>query len=100
MEEIVKNQFYLKNYIPILSFFIGTFLLILFAFTRLDSLLYFGLMYIFAAILLNIFYVVYLLIIYYQNKISFKETATRIGFTTLNIPITLFYIYIVFNVIL
>lgn len=100
MENIINNPFYIKNHIPIISFIIGTLLLILLAVTKFDSLLYIGLIYIFVAFLINIIYSIYLLIISYQNKITLEETATRIGITILNIPITFLYIYIVFNVIL
>lgn len=100
MENIINNPFYIKNYIPIISFVIGTLLLISLAITRVDSLLYIGLIYIFVAFLINIIYSIYLLIISYQNKITLEETATQIGITILNIPITFLYIYIVFNVIL
>ena len=100
MQNFINNPFYIKNHIPIISFFLGTFLLIVFALTRVDSLLYYGLMYIFAAILVNIIYSIYLLIISYQKKISLEETVSRLGITMANIPITFLYIYIVFNVIL
>lgn len=100
MENILNNPFYIKNNIPIISFLFGTLLLILLAVTRFDSLLYIGLIYVFTAFLINIIYSIYLLIILHQNKISIEETATRLGITILNIPVTFLYMYIVFNVIL
>jgi hypothetical protein len=100
MENIIKNPFYIKNHIPIISFFIGTLLLILLAVTKFDSLLYIGLTYVVTAFLINIIYSIYLLFILYQNKINIEETATRLGITILNVPITFLYMYIVFNVIL
>lgn len=100
MEEIFKNPFYIKNHIPIISFTLGTLLLILLALTRLDSLLYYGFLYVSIAILVNTIYSIYLLIALYQDKISKEETVARLGITMLNIPITILYIYIVFNIIL
>ncbi len=100
MEKIINNPFYIKNHIPIISFVLGTLLLILLALTRLDSLLYYGLLFVFIAVLINTIYSVYLLIVLYQNKISKEETVARLGITMLNIPITILYIYIVFNIIL
>jgi hypothetical protein len=100
MENIINNPFYIKNHTPIISFIIGTLLLILLAVARFDSLLYIGLTYVVTAFLINIIYSIYLLFILYQNKINIEETATRLGITVLNVPITFLYMYIVFNVIL
>ncbi len=100
MEELLKHPIYLKNYVPILSFIIGTILLFALAITRFDNLLYIGLMYVYLAIAINFIYIFYLIIQFYTKKISSNETLTRFGICTLNIPITILYIYIVFNIIL
>jgi hypothetical protein len=100
MENLINNSFYVKNNIPINSFAFGTLLYILLVMTRVNTLLYIGLIYIFVAFLINTIYSIYLPSISYQNKINLEETATRLRITILNIPITILYIYLVFNVIL
>jgi hypothetical protein len=100
MENLINNSFYVKNNIPIISFVFGTLLLISLAMTGVNTLLYIGLIYVFVAFLINTIYSIYLPSISYQNKINLEETATRLGITILNIPITILYIYLVFNVIL
>ncbi|MFT5754738.1 MAG: hypothetical protein ACI924_001978 [Flavobacterium sp.] len=100
MENLINNSFYVKNNIPIISFAFGTLLYILLVMKRVNTLLYIGLIYIFVAFLINTIYSIYLPSISYQNKINLEETATRLRITILNIPITILYIYLVFNVIL
>ena len=100
MENIINNPFYIKNYIPIISFVIGTLLLISLAITKVDTIFYIGLLYVFIAICINIIYSIYLLFMAYNKKINSEETLSRLGIAFLNIPITILYIYIVFNVVL
>ena len=100
MEELLKNPVYRKNYVPIISFFLGTILLFSFAILKTDVILYVGLLYIFLAVFINVIYLFYLLIKYYYKKTSLEETLSRLGITLINIPITILYIYIIFNVLL
>ncbi|WP_338377251.1 hypothetical protein [uncultured Flavobacterium sp.] len=99
MEEIVKNPFYQKNYIPILSFTIGTILLLLYAITKIDFLPLIGLFYVYFALFANSCYLLAVVTQHFIEKRNSQETLTRIGITLCNIPITLFYMYLVFNVI-
>lgn len=99
MEELLKNPFYQKNYIPILSFIIGTILLLLYAITKIDILPIIGLYYVYLALFINCCYLVAIIILHFIKKRNYQETLIRIGITICNIPITLFYIYLVFNVI-
>lgn len=99
MEEIFKNPFYQKNYIPILSFTIGTILLLLYVITKIDLLPIIGLFYVYLALFINCCYLIALVTLHFIEKRNNLETLTRIGITLCNIPITLFYMYLVFNVI-
>jgi hypothetical protein len=99
MEEIFKSTFYQKNYIPILSFTIGTILLFLYTITKIDLLLIIGLFYVYLALFINCCYLVSIIFKHFIKKRNSQETLIRIGITLCNIPITLFYIYLIFNVI-
>lgn len=100
MEEIFKNPFYQKNYIPVLSFIIGTILLLLLALTGESELLFIGLLYVFIASFINLIYAVFLIFIFYKKQKNNEEVFSRLGITLINIPITILYIYIVFEIIL
>ncbi|WP_339837545.1 hypothetical protein [uncultured Flavobacterium sp.] len=99
MEEILKNPFYQKNYIPILSFTIGTILLSLYAITKINMLPIIGLFYVYLALFINFCYLIAMIILHFIEKRNNQETLIRIGIALCNIPITLFYMYLVFNVI-
>lgn len=99
MEEIFAHALFRKNIIPIFSLAIGTILLLVLAFTKIE-ILFPGFIYVILAIVVNIIYLIYLLITYYNKKIDAKECISRIGITCINIPITILYIFIVFEVIL
>lgn len=99
MEKIFNNPIYQENYIPILSFIIGTLILLTYALTEISDLIFIGLAYVIIASLINLIYSVYLIYTYYKNVKTKENSITRLGITLCNIPITLFYIYLVFNVI-
>jgi hypothetical protein len=99
MEKILKKPFYQKNYIPILSFTIGTVLLFLYALTKINIFPIIGLFYVYLAVITNCCYLIAIVILHFIKKRNNKETLTRIGITLCNIPITIFYMYLVFNVI-
>lgn len=99
MENIFKNAFYQKNFIPILSFAIGTVLLLLYALTKINIVPIIGIFYVYLAVFTNCCYLIAIVILHFIKKRNNKETVTRIGITLCNIPITLFYMYLVFNVI-
>lgn len=99
MEKIFKNPIYRENCIPILSFIIGTLILLTYALTEISDLIFLGLVYVIIASLINLIYSVFLIYTYYKNIKTKENSITRIGITLCNIPITLFYIYLVFNVI-
>lgn len=99
MDEIFKNPFYQKNCIPILSFIIGTLLLFMYVLTNMSDLIFIGLVYVIIASFINLIYSVFLIYTYYNNVKMKDNSITRLGITLCNIPITIFYMYLVFNVI-
>ena len=99
MEKIFNNLFYQKNYIPILSFTIGTILLFLYTITKIDLLIITGLFYVYLALFINCCYLITIIVKHFIEKRNSQETLIRIGITLCNIPITFFYMYLVFNVI-
>ncbi|AZB08831.1 hypothetical protein EG344_08350 [Chryseobacterium sp. G0162] len=88
---------YTGKYTFIISFLLGTFLLILLLITRWDFLLMLGFIYVIAAIIVNV--IIFLLeLIEYLTEISAKITSRNSMFLLIaNIPIAFIYFLIVIN---
>ena len=99
MEEILKNNFIRQNSVPFLSFIIGTFIMILYSLFKFQIFIIIGLYFVFGALITNIVYIMVLLNLHFIKKRRIQETLLRIVITLLNIPITLFYIYLIVTII-
>lgn len=86
-----------QNIIPIISFAVGASLLLLFASTKYEPLLYIGLLYVSGALLVNTVYLFYLIIQLVKNWNNNYEIFIRISITLSNIPIAILFTYIVIN---
>lgn len=99
MEEILKNNFIRQNSVPFLSFVIGTFIMILYSLFKFQIFIIIGLYFVFGALITNTVYIMVLLNLHFIKKRRIQETLLRIVITLLNIPITLFYIYLIVTII-
>lgn len=99
MEEILKNNFIRQNSVPFLSFVIGTFIMILYSLFKFQIFIIIGLYFVFGALITNTVYIMVLLNLHFIKKRRIQETLLRIVMTLLNIPITLFYIYLIVTII-
>lgn len=99
MEEILKNNFIRQNSVPFLSFIIGTFIMILYSLFKFQIFIIIGLYFVFGALITNTVYIMVLLNLHFIKKRRIQETLLRIVITLLNIPITLFYIYLIVTII-
>lgn len=97
MEEKKQIELIEQNIIPIISFVIGASLLLFYAITKYEPLLFIGLFYIYGAALVNTIYLLYLIIQLFKNWENNYEIFIRIGITLSNIPIAILFAYIVFN---
>jgi len=97
MEKDRQIELIEQNIIPIISFAVGASLLLLFASTKYDPLLYIGLLYVSGALLINTVYLFYLILQLIKNWDNNNEIFIRIGITLSNIPIAILFTYIVFN---
>lgn len=97
MEKDRQIELIEQNIIPIISFAVGASLLLLFASTKYEPLLYIGLIYISGAILVNTVYLFYLILQLIKNWDNYYEIFIRIGITLSNIPISILFTYIVIN---
>lgn len=100
MEKSNSNSIIEQNIIPIISFAVGASLLLLFASTKYEPLLYIGFLYVSSALLVNTVYLFYLILQLIKNWNNNYEIFIRIGITLSNIPISILFTYIVFNHIL
>lgn len=100
MEKDKQLELVEQNIIPILSFAVGTSLLLFYAVTKYEPLLFIGLLYVSGAVLVNTAYLFYLLIQLLKNWNNNYEIFIRIGITLSNIPIAFLFAYLVFNHIL
>jgi Na+-transporting methylmalonyl-CoA/oxaloacetate decarboxylase beta subunit len=97
MKKSDSNIIIEQNIIPIISFVVGASLLLLFASTKYEPLLYIGLLYVSGAILVNTVYLFYLILQLIKNWDNNYEIFIRIGITLSNIPISILFTYIVIN---
>ncbi len=97
MEKDRQIELIEQNIIPIISFAVGASLLLLFASTKYEPLLYIGLIYISGAIIVNTVYLFYLILQLIKNWDNYYEIFIRIGITLSNIPISILFTYIVIN---
>ena len=97
MEKDRQIELIEQNIIPIISFAVGASLLLLFASTKYDPLLYIGLLYVSGALLINTVYLFYLILQLIKNWDNNNEIFIRIGITLSNIPISILFTYIVIN---
>ena len=100
MEKDRQIELIEQNIIPIISFAVGASLLLLFASTKYEPLLYIGLIYVSGALLVNTVYLFYLILQLIQNWDNYYEIFIRIGITLSNIPISILFTYIVINQLL
>lgn len=100
MEKDRQIELIKQNIILIISFAVGASLLILFASTKYEPLLYIGFLYVSSALLVNTVYLFYLILQLIKNWNNNYEIFIRIGITLSNIPISILFTYIVFNHIL
>lgn len=99
MEKCNPNLIIEQNFIPILSAIIGTILLLLYSTSKLSDVVIIGFIYLLIAIAVNSIYLIYLLYLLYKNKQNKNTIYTRIAITLSNIPISILFVYIVFNVL-
>ena len=97
MERDKQLELIEQNIIPIISFAVGASLLLLFASTKYEPLLYIGFLYVSGALLVNTVYLFYLILQLIKNWNNNYEIFIRIGITLSNIPIAILFTYIVFN---
>ncbi|WP_430400997.1 hypothetical protein [Flavobacterium sp.] len=97
MEKDRQIELIEQNIIPIISFAVGASLLLLFASTKYEPLLYIGLIYVSGALLVNTVYLFYLILQLIKNWDNYYEIFIRIGITLSNIPISILFTYIVIN---
>ncbi|WP_320815517.1 hypothetical protein [Flavobacterium sp.] len=97
MEKDKQIELIEQNIIPIISFAVGASLLLSFATTKYEPLLYVGLLYVSGALLINTVYLLYLIIQLIKNWDNNYEIFIRIGITLINIPISILFTYIVIN---
>jgi hypothetical protein len=97
MKKSDSNIIFEQNIIPIISFAVGASLLLLFASTKYEPLLYIGFLYVSGALLINTVYLFYLILQLIKNWNNNYEIFIRIGITLSNIPISILFTYIVIN---
>ncbi|MEQ3661722.1 MAG: hypothetical protein ABNG98_02685 [Flavobacterium sp.] len=97
MERDKQLELIEQNIIPIISFAVGASLLLLFASTKYEPLLYIGLLYVSGALLVNTVYLFYLILQLVKNWNNNYEIFIRISITLSNVPIAILFTYIVIN---
>lgn len=103
MDQYIKSNYYwievFTKFIFYFSFGIGTLLFGLFAITKNEKIIVFGLFYVFSALLVNVLYTVYLLILVLGTSKYHKEILKFIGLLVLNMPIAFLYFCMVLKIL-
>lgn len=103
MDQYIKSNYYwieiITKFIFYFSFGIGTLLFGLYVITKNEKIVVFGLFYVFSALLVNVLFTIYLLILILGTSKYHKEIIKFIGLLALNIPIAFFYFCMVLKII-
>lgn len=103
MDQYIKSNYYwietITKFIFYFSFGIGTLLFGLFLISKNEKIIIIGVFYVLSALLVNVLYTLYLLILVLGTSKYHKEILKFIGLLALNIPIAFFYFCMVLKIL-